>query len=263
MRTLAEDARPLRIGLLPTIASLSLLRLYDPLRRHLQQALGRPVDLYTSASFRAYADDVMAESFDMVITAPHFGVMAFDKGYVPLFRYRLELRPVIIVPKGSPIHEARQLAGKRILTANRLTALSVVAEGWLQSDYNLVAGRDYELVDASNHSTAIRAVAMGDADAAISGVSPLQQVPADIRDKVDSLPCRLAVPHQFTMAHPRLGAQTIDRIRDEIAEFAVTPNGRAFFAASGFQGFVPLAPADIAAARPYADLVRHMMADAR
>ena len=254
----AEEA-PLRIGLLPTIATLSLLRLYDPLRLHLQQSLGRRVELYTSGNFHTYLSDVQTEEFDVVIAAPHYGVIAFDKGYVPLFRYKLELRPLVIVPKGSDIKDARQLRGKRILTADRLTALSVVAESWLRSDYGMEAGVDYTLVDASNHSTAIRAVAIGDADAAISGRSPLTQVPPEIRGRVESFECRLTVPHQFTMVHARLGHETIEKIRSALAGFGDTDQGRAFFKAGGFIGFVPLEFSDIETARPYAELVTSMI----
>ncbi|OAN55269.1 phosphate ABC transporter substrate-binding protein [Paramagnetospirillum marisnigri] len=248
---------PLRIGLLPTIATLSLLRLYDPLRLHLQDSLGRPVELYTSGSFHDYLDDVREETFDIIVTAPHFGVIAADHGYVPLFRYKLELRPLIIVPKGSDIRSASQLRGKRVLTADRLTALSVVAELWLRSDHGLVAGRDYQLVEASNHSTAIRAVALGEADAAISGRSPLAQVPPEISGRVETFECRLTVPHQFTMAHPRLGAETVEAIRRSLAAFDGTERGKAFLKAGGFLGLIPIEFSDIETARPYASVVDH------
>ncbi|CAA7627894.1 ABC-type phosphate/phosphonate transport system, periplasmic component [Candidatus Terasakiella magnetica] len=254
----ALEPAPIRVGLLPTIAPLSLLRLYDPLRIHLQKQLGRPVELYSAPNFRAYLQDIEVGTFDVVISAPHFGVVALDGGYVPLARYKLDLSPLIIVPKGSQIKRVRQLAGKRVLTADRLSALSVVAEHWLMSDAAMRAGRDYSLIEASNHATAIRAVAMGDAEAAFSGLSPLQQVPAEIRAKVDSIPCPLVVPHQFTMAHPRLGAGTVEKLRAALAGFADTEEGRAFFKASGFLGFVPLEIAEIESIRPYAQIVRSM-----
>lgn len=249
------NAPALRVGLLPTIATLSLLRLYDPLRQHLQQRLGRPVELYTSANFRSYYDDVINQDFDILVTAPHFGVMAADLGYIPLVRYKPELRPIIIVPKGSSITQGPQLAGKQVLTADRLAALSVVAEHWLEADFGLTAGRGYVLREASNHSTAIRAVAMGDADAAFGSRSTLQQVPPEIRDKVDAFDCRLSMPHQFTMAHPSMGPEMLDALRRALLEFPATERGAAFFAAGGFQTYVPLTTGAVEAARPYADLV--------
>ena len=258
-----EALRPLRVGLLPTIATLSLLRLYDPLRQHLQERLGRPVELYTSANFRSYYDDVINQDFDILVTAPHFGVMAVDLGYIPLVRYKPELRPIIIVPKGSPITEGGQLAGKQVLTADRLAALSVVAEHWLEADYGLIAGRGYVLREASNHSTAIRAVAMGDADAAFGSRSTLQQVPPEIRDKVDAFDCRLSMPHQFTLVSPSLGPEVVETLRQALLGFPSTESGKAFFAAGGFQTYVPLTAAAVEAARPYAALVSKTIGSAQ
>ena len=251
----AEGLRPLRVGLLPTIATLSLLRLYDPLRQHLRERLGRPVELYTSANFRSYYDDVVNQDFDILVAAPHFGVMAVDLGYIPLVRYKPELRPIIIVPKGSPITQGGQLAGRQVLTADRLAALSVVAEHWMELDFGLSAGRGYVLREASNHSTAIRAVAMGDADAAFGSRTTLQQVPPEIRDKVEAFDCRLSMPHQFTLVHPSLGPDVVETLRQALLEFPATEAGKAFFAAGGFQTYVPLTAAAVEAARPYADLV--------
>jgi phosphonate transport system substrate-binding protein len=246
---------PIRVGLLPTLPTLSLLRLYDPLRQYLEMELGRPVELYTSAGFRLALDDISTEAFDIVITAPHFGVVAVDKGYVPVSRYKAELRPLVVVPKGSAIKNPSQLRGRRVLTADRLAALSVVAEHWLQSDYGLNADTDYILDDVGNHATGIRAVAVGDADAAFSSASALQQLSPDIRDRVDFFPARLAVPHQFTLAHSRLGPETILALRGALARFGTTDLGRRFFKLGGFQGFAPLEDADIDRARPYAELV--------
>jgi phosphonate transport system substrate-binding protein len=244
---------------LPTNAPLSLLRLYDPLRSYLQSRLDCPVELYTAANFRSSFADVKSGEFDILITAPHFGVVAVDLGYVPLVRYKAELRPLIVVPKGSSLNEGEQLRGKKVLTANRLTALSVVTETWLESRYGMTAGRDYQLVDASSHGTAIRIVGLGDADAAISSSSALKQVPEEIRNRVDSFEASIAVPHQFTLAHPRLGAQRINALRAALAAFPESEEGQRFFAAGGFQGYAPLTPQDIEAARPYADKVVKMI----
>ncbi|HVI52954.1 MAG TPA: phosphate/phosphite/phosphonate ABC transporter substrate-binding protein [Candidatus Sulfotelmatobacter sp.] len=257
----AVEAPPLRVALLPTNPPLSLLRLYDPFRQFLSHRLQRPVELYTARNFRTALDDIRRGDFDVLVTAPHFGVIAVDAGYVPLARYKVELRPLIVVLKGSSLTEAAQLRGKKVLTANRLTAMSVVTEHWLESQYGLVAGRDYQLIDAQSHGTAIRAVGMGDADACVSSVSALQQVPEDVRARVTFFEAGIAVPHQFTLAHPRLGERRIAELRQLMMDFNDTREGKAFFAAGGFQGYSSLTAKDIEDARPYADKVAKMIED--
>lgn len=251
----AQVSRPVRIGLLPTIATLSLLKLYDPVRRRLEQALGQPVELYTAGSFQTYLDDIRAEEFDILVAAPHFGVVAADVGYVPLFRYNQELTPLIVVPKDSALRAAPDLRGRRVLTADRLAALSVVAETWLSVDYGMRAGVDYRLEEVANHATAIRAVAIGDADAAISSPSVMQQLPEDVRERVVPFPSRLRMPHQMFLAHARLGRPAIETIREALGHFGETDAGQAFFKSGGFKGLVPLEADDIRQARPYAEML--------
>lgn len=254
----AEEQAPLRIGLQPTNATLSLLNLYHPLREHLGRNLGRTVELYTAPSFREYLDALAAEEFDMLVAAPHFGALALDFRYRPLFRYRAELSPVIVLSRAGGIQSGADLRGRRVLTADPLTAVSVVAEHWLRTDFDLAAGRDYQLVPASNHLTAIRAVALGDADAAITTPPAVTQVPADIRALVDTLPCRLSVPGQFLMAHRRLDPETLAALVSALARFGDTEDGKAFFA-KGYQGLVRLTDADVKAARPYAEPLRALL----
>ncbi|EME67642.1 ABC-type phosphate/phosphonate transport system, periplasmic component [Paramagnetospirillum caucaseum] len=246
---------PIRLGLLPSIATLSLLRLYDPLRHHLEEALGRPVELYTAANFHSHLEAIRDGDFDLLLTAPHFGVLAYDRGYVPLFRYNQELTPLVVVPKGSAVREPGQLRGRRVVTADRLAALSVVAEAWLKIDFGLRADVDYRLEEVASHATSVRAVAIGDADAAISSPSVLQQLPEELRDRVVPFTSRLRMPHQMYLVHPRLGEETIRAVRQALGGVGETERGRAFFKSGGFKGLVPVEIADIEQARPYADLV--------
>lgn len=254
----AAEQAVLRVGLQPTNATLSLLKLYHPMREHLERTLGRRVELYTAKSFREFLDAVAAEEFDVLVAAPHFGALALDYRYRPLFRYSSELAPVIVLSRGGGIHSGADLRDRKILTADPLTAVSVVAEHWLRVDFDLTAGRDYQLIPASNHLTAIRAVALGDADAAITTPPAIKQVPPDIRALVDTLPCRLSVPGQFMMAHQRLGQDTIGALISALARFGDTEGGKAFFA-KGYQGLVPLSDRDVRAARPYAEPLHDLL----
>lgn len=253
-RSPSAGEAPLRMGLMPTNSTLALLDLYRPLAAHIERAVGRPVEIFVARTFRIYLDELRAEEFDIVVPAPHLGVIALDIGYEPLFRYQPDLYSVIVLAKDGAVKSVAQLKGRRVLTGDRLTAVSVLAERWLEVDYGLRVGRDYQLIEASNHITAIRAVALGDADAAITTPPALLQVPPDVREAVEVVRSRLSVPQQFTMAHRRLGPETVGRIRAALASFGDTTDGKAFFA-KGYGGFIPLTSQDVEHARPYADMV--------
>ena len=66
---MAEDG--LRVLLLPFTNTATLMKVHQPIRQALQQKLGRPVELYTSADFSAHFDEIRRGDFDVAITGPH------------------------------------------------------------------------------------------------------------------------------------------------------------------------------------------------
>lgn len=249
---------PLKLGIMPFNSTLALIKTHQPLRQYLSQAMGRPVEIYTAADYAAFHRDSLAGAFDILITGPHFGVMCLERDYQPLFHYRASLRPIFVVRPGDGIQTPDKLRGKRIGLSNRLSVSSIVGLKWL-ADRGLEAGRDFEIVEKTTHGAAIAGVAVGDLDAALTTYTPLKQVPPDIRGKVAELPTDVAVPHLMTLAHGRLGNAEIERLRAALRAFQTSPEGRAFFTDTGYQGYDDIAPADLKALQPYVPIVRRLM----
>jgi len=90
------------MGIMPFNSTLALIKTHQPLRLHLEAALKRPVEIYTSADYAAFHRDSLAGTFDLLITGPHFGVMCIDQGYSPLFHYKASLKPIFVVAKACP-----------------------------------------------------------------------------------------------------------------------------------------------------------------
>jgi phosphonate transport system substrate-binding protein len=250
---------PLRLGIMPFNSALALLKTHQPLREHLQNSLGRPVELFTSADYFTFINEVLDGRFDLLIAGPHIGVMSIDKGYVPLFRYRATLQPIFVVRPDSGIQTVADLRGKRIGLSSRLSISSIGGVRWLQ-DQGLQMGRDYRIFERATHGAAVAGVAVGDLDAAMTTHTPLKQIPEDVRAKVSLLPTDISVPHLMTLAHRRLGKTEIERIRAALAAFSErSPQGHAFFAETAYLGYEPVTADDIKALRPYVDLTRRMM----
>lgn len=255
----AAGPAPLRLGIMPFNSALALLKTHQPLRDHLQKALGRPVEIFTSSDYFTFINETLDERFDLLIAGPHFGVMSVEKGYVPLFRYRAMLQPVFVVRPDSGIRTIADLRGKRLGMSSRLSISSIGGVRWLQ-DQGLQMGRDYQIFERATHGAAVAGVAVGDLDAAMTTHTPLKQIPEDVRAKVTLLPSDIQVPHLMTLAHKRLGNGEIQRIRAALTDFSErSAHGRAFFEETAYLGYEPVTAADIKAMRPYVDLTRKLM----
>ena len=248
----------LRLGIMPFNSTLALIKTHQPLRLHLEAALKRPVEIYTSADYAAFHRDSLAGAVDLLITGPHFGVMCIDQGYTPLFHYKASLKPIFVVAKAAGINHVDKLKGKRIGLSNRLSVSSIVGLRWLD-DHGLQAGRDFEVLEKTTHGAAIAAVAVGDLDAALTTFTPLKQVPADVRAKVSELPTTVQVPHLMTLAHSRLGSAQLEQGRAALQAFPATAEGQAFFRDTGYQGYDPIAASDLKVLQPYVPIVKQMM----
>lgn len=257
--TMAAGPEPLRVGIMPFNSALALLRTHQPLREHLQRSLKRPVELYTSSDYITYLNEALEQRFDILIAGPHFGVMAVDEGYIPLFRYRAMLQPLLVVRTDSPIANVADLRGKRIGLSSRLSISSIGGVRWLQ-EQGLQMGRDYSIFEHATHGAAIAAVAVGELDAALTTHTPLNQVPPDVHAQVRILPTEIQVSHLMTLAHKRLGAAEVERIRNALQAFSdESSEGRKFFAETGYLGYEPVTAGDVANLKPYVDLTRRMM----
>ncbi len=248
----------LTLGIMPFNSALALIKTHQPLRQALERHLGRPIEVYTEADYTSFVRESLAGRYDILITGPHFAVMSIDKGYVPLVHYKAPLQPIFVVRPHAGLTGAEGFKGKTIALSSRFSISSIGGIKWL-ADKGLNAGHDYQIREYPTHGAAIAAVAVGEADAALTTHTPLKQIPADIRDKVEVFPSDIRIPHLMTLAHERLGARTITQIRVALQEFASSEEGRRFFADTGYDGYVPVTENDVKALAPYVGIIRQQM----
>ncbi len=254
----AENLAPLKIGIMPFNSTLALIKTHQPLSRYLETQLGRHIAIHTSADYTTFVNELLGGQFDLAIAGPHFGSMAQQQGWIPLFRYQADLQPVFVVRADSSIKKLEELRGKSIGLSGRLSISSIGGMKWLQ-DSGLTPHKDYQLVERTTHGAAIAAVAVGELDAALTTHTPLKQIPEDIRAKIKVLPLNIHIPHLMTLAHSRLGPQEIERIRGALRKFPDTAEGREFFRETGYGGYVDVTPADIQALKPFVDITVQLM----
>ncbi len=254
-----QSAAPLKLGIMPFNSALALIKTHQPLRQYLQTRLARPVDIFTSTDYFTFLNEILEGHFDLAIAGPHFGSMAIERGWIPLFRYQAVLQPIFVVRPGAGIATLDDLRGKRIGLSSRLSISSIGGVKWLQ-DHGLHLDKDYRLFERSTHGAAIAAVAVGELDAALTTYTPLKQIPEDVRAKVTVLPIDIKMPHLMTLASPRLDRKEVQKIRQALRDFS-SPGGVGadFFRDTGYLGYEEVSAADLRSLKPYVDLTLRMI----
>ncbi|MDR0672220.1 MAG: phosphate/phosphite/phosphonate ABC transporter substrate-binding protein [Zoogloeaceae bacterium] len=252
---------PLRLGVAPFSSPTSLFRAHRPLIQHLERSLNRPIRLYTSADHATFLNDSLGRRFDILITPPHFGALCLEYGYTPLVRYKAPFTFVFVVRADSSFKSSRDLRGKRIAFPDYASFFTQAGIQRL-AENGIKADKDYQMLVRPSHAAALASVVAHDADAAVTTLAPFNLTHRDTRARLRVIEMRdmdmrdRVLPHLMALADSRLDAALVDRIRKAFQSFPVTEEGKAFFAASGYEGYVPISPQDIVTMRPYVETLR-------
>lgn len=256
------EQEALRLGIAPFNSPSALLKNHQALQQHLTQSLKRSVKLYTSANHATFLADSLNDRFDIIITPPHFGALCLEQGYEPLVRYRAPMIFLFVVRADSNIKRIDDLHGKRIAFPEHSSFFSVAGVKKLEAN-GLHANTDYQAQERPSHATAVIAVTLKEADAAVTSPILLNQMSTDVRSQIRTIlidePQNVPRPHLMTLARTRLGSALIADIKSALESFPTTNEGKAFFAATGYEGYAPITKQDIKIVQPYTDLIRSLV----
>jgi phosphonate transport system substrate-binding protein len=251
----ATPTSHIRMGIHPYNSTLALLSTHRPLISWLQKLLGREIEFITASNFEAYLGSLLNAEYDLVIAPPHFAVLANRKaGYHPLYQYRTRLDPLLVVRNNSRIQSARDFRGTRIAMADPTSLIRLAIVLWFE-EHQLIAGRDYQIVERPTHGASAAATALGEVDAGITTSSGLAQIPSDIRQQIRSVNTGIRLPHLVTLAHPRIGESAMNLLRQSLPDLIHSPEGEEFFRRMPVKGYETFTSSDIALMEPYLRLL--------
>lgn len=254
--------KPLRMALIPYLSPNVLVPLFQPLARHFEKDMGRPVELFTAPSIRSHVERILRPEFDIIFSAPHMGRLSqLDAGYVPIGSFERPLKGVITVRKSGPIERIEQLKGRTIAINDRLVLNSILTLQELEKrGINL---SDLKVVTAASQNSAILSVVTGDVDAAITVNFALGQVPPDKLQQVRVLfetgdvP---SMPSTLILVHPQMPKDQQGKLRASLLRFAETAEGKQFLAASSYSNVIPINPAHLKNLDIYMPELRRLLA---
>ena len=257
----ARAAASLEIGILPNISARVLLAQYEPMRSFLASNLRSNIHISTAPSWHSFHARTLALEYDLVITASHLGRVAqLERGLLPLLVYEPAIKGMLISAVKRPLRSVAELKGQTLALSNPQSLVTLRGFQWLAGQ-GLARKRDFQTINTPTDDSVGNVVLHGDAIAAMLSGGEFRAIPAPLKQQLQVLTTFAEVPGFVVMASPRLPASQVQAVTDALLRFSAgTPEGRAFFAATGFSAIRTLPPGLMASLDPYVDATREILA---
>jgi ABC-type phosphate/phosphonate transport system substrate-binding protein len=251
----AEDVgdgdRGYRFGVFPYVPALTIDRLFGPIAASLADAVGRPVHLKTKTTFEKFADELAAQTYDIVLVHPFFYIDIADQlAYRPLARLDRRLTAVAMASRGRGWQGWRDLQGRTVALPPALSAVSVMVEAALL-EAELIPGVDVTLRHYRTKTSCLQAVVIGTADACAVPRFILDQIDTVKEMNLEIVAETSPVNHLVFAVHPRMPAAEAAMLQARIVHWSDDEKGRAILASGAWPGFVVAEDADYDEVRAY------------
>ena len=243
------------IGIAPHTSARVILAMYQPLRQHLEKALGMPVEVVTAPDFTKFAGRGLNQAYDLAITTSHQArLFQTDAQYLPLLTYKAEFKSVALVAAKGPIRKPGDLQGKKVLGLSPSSQVTLWGQHWL-ADHK-VNPASIEYVSASD--SVAQLVSAGEAAAGFTSLANFQKLTPNIKKQLRILDQSKSMPGRVYVLNNKHAAQRA-KIEAALWGFAGTSAGRQYFKANNLDGYRKLRPKELNAMDVYAAEVRQVL----
>lgn len=244
----AAESPVFKLGVAPHTSARVILEMYQPLRRHLEIALKRPVIVQTAPDFTEFAKRALNQDYDLAVTTAHQArLYQTDAGYQPLLTYIADFKAVALVDKNGKIKSAADLKGTTVLGLSPSSLVTLWGTHWLNKQ-NI---SDVNVLYISAADSVSRQVLAGEASAAFTSLANYQKLPADQREQLRILAESEPMPGRIYMLNKRWNNQR-ESIDKALWSFATSPEGQAYFTQNKMEGYRKLQAHELEAMDPYA-----------
>lgn len=237
---MASEKTALTLGVFPYVSPVQLAAFHTPLKDYLAESLQRPVTLVTAPDFNSFVDRTREGQYDLVFTAPHLGRLAETRdGYKRLAQTSHTVQGFFLVRKDSNIQKIKDLKGKSVMIAQKVSIVYQMAEHTLRKN-GLMHGESVTIIDSRTHNNAMLAPLRGEADASVTGKLLWYGLDDEQKNQLRVIGTTEEAPGFLVMAHPRLATQDIEKIKKLLLDFNLKPGSESYFTINGFDKFQPV-----------------------
>ncbi len=246
---------PLIFGVAPHTSARVILEMYQPLRRHLEATLGKPVEVQTATNFTEFARRALNQEYDLLVTTGHQArMLQTDAAYQPLITYQAEFRALVLVDRKSPIRDAQDLDTSIVFGLSPTSLVTEWGERWLkQKQVSNVSMRYISAADS-----VCRQVLAGEGQAAFISLANFQRLPTDVRNNLRILAQSEPMLGRVYMLNQRHAGQ-LSTFANALLRFAQSSSGQAYFTQNQLEGYRRLSPHELEAMEPYAATTRALL----
>jgi phosphonate transport system substrate-binding protein len=231
----AENVRSIQIGIVPYLSPQVLMSLFAPVREHLQEELGVPVQLYTATDVPTFISKSLHNDYDVVIASAHFSrLLQLRASYQPLVQFSSDLFGSVLVARNSPLRQLTDLRQHCLAITDRTILVNLVIFKALAD--KRIKDSDLILHLNASQNTALLMVAQKDCDAAITAHFALDQMLATPRSELREIYRTEALPNMFISASKKLTETQRNLITQAMFHLSSTLPGQQFFSTSKFGG---------------------------
>ena len=222
----AKDAA-VRVGLVPYLSTRTMLNVYEPLRKHLQAHIGRPVEFYTAAGFAALTENARSPSQPFTLLPMHLAYLATTEwGCVLVARSTQESAMHLWAPRGLGALQGTgtALRGRRVAVIDPLSMSTLMFERW-RTSVQLDGALSTQVFPGLN--SAVMAVSRGDADLVVAAIGQLRDLSGLDPDEFQSVAALGTVLRPAFVAQRDTPAPLVAAFRAALLSFRPAPSGGA------------------------------------
>ncbi|QCG91412.1 phosphate/phosphite/phosphonate ABC transporter substrate-binding protein [Azospirillum sp. TSH100] len=249
------DEQAFRIGIAPHTSARVIIEQYQPVRRAVEAALGRPVEIMTAPDFTAFARRAVDQEYDIAVTTGHQAeLLRKDAGYLPLLTYKSDFRAVLVTAAKGPHQTVQSLAGTTVLGLSPSSLVTLWGQHWL-ADQKLA---NIQLRYVSAADSVAQLILAGDASAGFMSLANRAKLAPEVQAQLSTIAESQPMAGRVYMLNGKQAALA-EPLRKALFAFGETAEGRTYFDANQLGGYRPVTDAELEAMEPLADEVRSVL----